>query len=65
MGRVVVPNMQHWIGSPSGGGRWVLGLMLGAVAFLVLSGSTVRAATVIVQVGQQNGGTPPERSGPS
>lgn len=43
------------------GERVALGLMLAAAAFLALSGSKARAATVVVQAGQQNGGSAPER----
>jgi len=61
MRRVGPGQVWHSTKRPRGTVRGALGLMLGAVAFLVLSCSTVRAATVIVQVGQQNGGTAPER----
>lgn len=49
------------IGCRLSGERVALSLMLAAAAFLALSGSAARAATVVVQAGQQNGGSAPER----
>ena len=61
MRRVLQQGMHQRIGCRMSGERVALGLMLAAAAFLALSGSKARAATVVVQAGQQNGGSAPER----
>ena len=61
MRRVVKQAMHQRIGCRMSGERVALGLMLAAAAFLVLSGSRAGAATVVIQAGQQNGGSAPER----
>ena len=60
--RRVLASRRHWrVGRGPRGGHAALSLIIAAAALLALSGSTVRAATVTVQAGQQNGGTAPER----
>lgn len=43
------------------GGRAGVSVVLAVAVLIVLSGSMAQAATVVVQAGQQNGGTAPER----